>query len=230
MALDFKDTDLNLDQWVFTNYIMSSDALACQILTRIKRKVPTSVIRTSDGEGSLIKAGAGGGVASWLRNPAWLKRYGMEGADLKAQAQRLLWAGDNADYLACTISGVFHPSFNTHQYWPTRTRYVDQFYAKMWCATGRMQAILQQQPVLVLHNSWERVCAGLEKAYVCKTAGIRLSSWRDHAGIVEAVRTHAHGTVLVSGGPTGKALCVELAQATGKVVLDLGETLTETMV
>lgn len=53
-----------------------------------------------------------------------------------------------------------------------------------------------------------------------------LSSWKDHAVLMEAVRKSQATTVLLSGGASGKPFAVRLAQHTGKVIVDAGEGLT----
>ena len=227
MSHEITDIDLNEEQLQFTNRILSSEALACQIVDRIKKKIPTSVIRMSDGERGFMQHYLGGPREWFMNTPGWVKRYGLEGADFKEVGRRLLEAGRTADYLACPIAGLYWPSFNTYGMFPERTQFIDQFYPLMWEAAGHVKSILNLGAVLVLHREWEIGVNLLVKKYgMAKgVAGMRLDSWRDHAGVLEVADQFNADIILVSGGPSGKSLCVDLAERTGAVVLDCGEAL-----
>ena len=217
---------LSPEDLAFTDKIMSSDALAAQLVTRIKQRIPTSVIRMSDGERAIIEYAQKGTLTGFLKDPVWLKRYGLMGVDLKQVGRDLLWAGEQADYLACTISGIFWGCFRVHQYFPQRTRFIDQFFPQAWVATDRLGAILRAGPVLVLHREHDKMCSALASIYgLTDITGIKLDSWRDHAGLLNQIPQHHASTVLLSGGASGKPFAVRLAQASGKVVIDAGEGL-----
>lgn len=223
----FKEVDLSEADLDFTNKIMSSDALAAQVLTRIKRKIPTSVIRMADGERAFIAYSQGAAPAGFMQSPEWLNRYGLAGADLAKVGRDLLQAGEEADFLACTISGLAWPDYRVHQYFPTRGQFIDQFYPYFWDTKERTGHILRAAPVLLLHRDHALYVPRIAKRYgVQDIEGMPLASWRDHDRIIEALKQHRAGTVLVCGGPSGKAFCVRLAKATGKVVLDVGEAIT----
>ena len=211
----------------FCNKILSSDALAAQIVDRIKRGVPTSVIRMSDGERAIMAVSRGEPAAGFLNDQNWLRRYGLMGANLRQVGADLLWAGKEADYLACTISGLFWNIFRVHPYFPERQQFIDQFYPQMWNCTDRVGAVLRAGPVLVLHREHARLAPLLAKKYgLSDIDGAILNSWQDHNKLLVQVKAHLAKTVLVSGGASGKPFCVRLAKETGKVVLDVGEALT----
>lgn len=223
----FDLVELSSDELAFTNKILSSDALAAQIITRIKQRIPTSVIRMSDGERAIMEFAVSGKTAGFLKDPAWLKRYGLEGADLKSVGENLTAAGMKADYLACTISGLFWEIFKVHDRFPQRAQFIDQFYPQLWAATDRVGAVLRAGPVLVLHRQHADIVPKLTFKYGLAGAdGMMLNSWKDQPALLDKVAAHPAQTVLVSGGASGKPFAVALAQATGKVVLDVGEALT----
>lgn len=62
---------LNEADLAFTNKILSSDALAAQLITRIKQRTPTSVIRMSDGERAIIEYSQTGKKSSFLHDTNW---------------------------------------------------------------------------------------------------------------------------------------------------------------
>ena len=221
----FESKPIAAEDVVFCNKMLSSDALAVIIISRIQNRTPTSVIRTSDGERAIIAYSKGGPLTDFTRNPAWLKRYGLTGADLKQVGCDLLWAGKNADFLACTVSGVHLKDFRVHPYFE-RQQYIDQFYPQLWSATDRVGSVLRAGPVLVLHREHERIVPVLKDRYGCEVTGMMLDSWRDHENLLATLPKSAARTILVSGGASCKAFCVRLAAASGKVVLDVGEALT----
>lgn len=212
----------------FCEKIISSDALAALVVDRIKRRIPTSVIRMSDGERGVIAYSQTGKQEGFMLDQNWLRRYGLLNVDFKKVGEDLLWAGHEADFLACTISGIFWDCFRVNQYFPERTRFIDQFYPQLWTATDRVGAVLRAGPVLVLHREHARITSQLINKYGITATGLLLNSWRDHKPLLDTLTTHPATTVLVSGGASGKAFCVRLAKATGKVVLDVGEALTST--
>jgi hypothetical protein len=224
---DFKDLSLTPDLIAFCDKIMSSDALAALILDRLKKGQSASVIRMSDGERAFIAHALGKPQTSFMKDPQWLERYGLTGADQKKVGQALLRAGEAADFLACTISGVFWDCFKVHPYFPRRERFIDQFYWNLWKATDRLLPILSHGPVLVLHRRHEEVCQTLRKLYQIEANGLSLNCWRDHETLLDLVRNRPEHLVLVSGGASGKYFCVRLAKMSGKVVLDAGEGLSD---
>lgn len=223
----FGDIKLSAEDWAFTDKILSSDALAAQIITHIKNRTAASVIRMSDGERAVIKHVEDGSLTEFLKDPVWLKRFGLEGADIRKVGEELLWAGNNADYLACTVSGLYLHQYRVHNLFTARRHFIDSFYPRMWWATHRVVDVLRAGQVLILHRNQAALVPKLAERYGLKgTEGMTLDSWRDQEGLLERVRTHAASTVLVSGGPSGKPFCVKLARVTGKVVLDVGEAMT----
>ena len=221
----FSTICLNDSELEFTNKILSSDALAAQIITRIKRKIPTSVIRMADGERAFIAHSKGDEPESFMLDPNWLKRYGVIGADMKAVGRDLVEAGNSADYLACTISGLAWPNFDVYKHFPERQRFIDQFFPYFWEAKNRTGCILRAADVLVLHREHAKFVPMLSKKYGATITGLGLDSWKDHEKLIDRVKSSNAGTVLVSGGPSGKLFCVKLARETGKVVLDIGEAI-----
>lgn len=205
---------------------ISSDALFTILMAKLANHESASVIRSADGERALIAHFHGAPLADFLRDPLWLARYGLAGADLAQVGKDLLEYGNRATYLACSVSGLFIPDFNTHQFFPERSVYADQFFPTLWAATGRIEPLLRQGKVLVLHREHQRICKALEATYHCSCSGLPLDSWKDHAALLESVPKRPEGLVLVSGGPSGKPFCVKLAEAGKQVVLDVGEAMT----
>ena len=224
--MSFDNLTLDDGQRAFCNKILSSDALAALLIDRTIRGVPTSLIRMSDGERAFMAHARGDKPTSFMRDPRWLARYGLTGADQKKVGEDLLWAGQQADYLACTISGLFHGAFVLHPYFPEREQFIDQFWPAMMKVTDRVGPLLRAAPSLVLHREWGSIVPELKsRSKLVDIHGERLDSWRDHDALMERVRRHHAGLVLVSGGASGKAFIVRLAQYTGKVVLDVGEAM-----
>ena len=226
----FDKIEPNAENYAFFNRILSSDALAAFALCAIKERRPLSVVRMADGERAIMQYGRTGVIKDgFLNDAAWLQRYGLDGADLKQVAERLEWAGREADFLACTISGTFHKIFNTHQFFPDRVQFVDQFYPMFWKAKGRVLPILRAAPVLIAHRDHELLAFEMRERYgIPHIEGVSLSSWRDHDAVLASAKASAAHTILLSGGAAGKALCVRIAKECGKVALDVGEALGRT--
>lgn len=221
----FSDIRLNPADLEFCHKILSSDALAAILVDRIKTRTPTSVIRMSDGERAFIEHAKGAAPAPFMLDRQWLQRYGLTNADLKRVGLDLLEAGNRADFLACTISGLYYPGFKVHQHFPERKQFIDSFFGPLWEATGRVADILRAGPVLVLHRDYARLVPILQRKYqVPKISGMSLNSWGDHDRLLRELPAHEATTVLVSGGASGKPFCVRLAEQAGKVAIDAGES------
>ena len=210
----------------FCGKILSSDALAALLIDRVRRKAPTSLIRLSDGERAYMAHAQGAEKTHFMRDPQWLARYGLTGCDAKKVGEGLLWAGGNADFVACTISGLFWDIYRLHPFVPHREQFVDQFWPQLMACTDRVGALLRSAPTLVLHREHVSIVPALSTKYnLVDCSGMRLNSWLDHPGLMQRVAEHHAGLVLVSGGASGKLFIVNLAKATGKVVLDVGEAM-----
>lgn len=222
----FGNHDLRDDEIAFCRKILSSDALAALLIDRIRKRVPTSLIRMSDGERAFIECALSGRKEPFMADPKWLTRYGLKGADQVSVGRDLLWAGNHADFLACTISGLFLDNFNVHQHFPDRPHFIDQFWPQFFKTTDRVGPFLSQAPCLVLHREHESIVPALKEKYgLSDVSGMTLNSWHDHARLMDRVLDHHARLVLVSGGASGKAFIVRLASHTGKVVVDVGEAM-----
>ncbi len=223
---EFDDLNLTPDLISFCYKILSSDALAALILDRLKKGQSASVIRMSDGERAFMAHAQGAAPTAFMKDPSWLARYGLTGIDQKKVGKDLLWAGQNADFLACTISGVFDASYRVHPYFPKRQHFIDQFWPTLWWATDRVASVLRHGPVMVLHREHVSIVPVLRAKYqLTAVEGRSLDSWKDHDRLIAEMKNHPTRLMLVSGGASGKAFCVRLAQQAHKVVLDVGESL-----
>lgn len=222
----FDKIEMNDENLAFCNRILSSDALAALLIDRVRRSVPTSLIRLSDGERAYMAYAQGEEKAPFMRDPKWLARYGLTDCDPKKVGRELLECGNQADYLACTISGLFWDIYKLHPYFSNRPQFIDQFWPALMACTDRVGALLRSGPTLVLHREQHAIVPALRDRYgLVDCNGMELNSWKDHEGLYEAVGAHHAKLVLVSGGASGKAFIVKLAQKTGKVVLDVGEAM-----
>ena len=216
----------NIDNHYLYNTI-SSDALAIIMIDRIRRRTPTSLIRTSDGERMII---TGRDHYGYLKNKVWLTKYGLLGADINKVRQGLIDAGNSTDFLSCTPSGLCekHSSYRTNDLFLQRDKYFEHFFTTYWKAGNRIEDVVRtpKNGILLLHRDVDTLVPKFINKYKIKCEGFALNSWEDHNNAVEWVNSKDAELVLVSGGASGKALIVKMARVTGKVCLDIGEALT----
>ena len=223
---------LSKEQRSFCSRVISSDAFAALILDKLARKKGASVLRMADGEKALIDAYKGLPLRPFLKDEAWLKKYGLAGIDLTSVGETLLEAGMTADYLAPAITGVFRPNYAIYQHFLERRNFVDQFYLIYWHATGVFATILRGASVAVVHRNAGTMAASLQSKYALTSPieCITVDSWRDHANVEQQVKQAKARLVLVSAGPTGKAMIVRMARARpDQVVLDVGGAMEHTL-
>ena len=193
----------------------------------IRANIPTSLIRMGDGEAEIMRAARGGRKNISLYNVHWLAKLGLIGTDLTVVAQGLLRAGSEATFLAPADKGLYFPLYDIYSYFPDRSSFVGIEYPQIWHTMGVIKNMLTTIPVLILHRDASTYAATLSRIYKTDSIfGIELGSWKDHAKIKlkinKIVAAHDIKLLLVSGGPAGKALIVDLAKITGKVVIDIG--------
>ena len=205
---------------------ISSLALAKLVADKVKKKLPLSVIRMSDGEKAYIEYAQSGKRSSFMDDAQWLTRYGTLGKNPKAIGESLLLAGEYADYLSCPMLGFENENFDVFQYFPERKAYVDQFFPQIWAAMEMVGMVITSGKCLVLHRDHENVVNQLRGKYGGEIEGMSLNSWADHESLLAEVNKHDAQLVLVAGGAAGKEFCVTLATESGKMVLDIGEALT----
>lgn len=210
----------------FCKKIISADSLYAQVVDRILRKIPTSVIRLSDGERGIMEASLTGRAEGFMNDQNWKKKYGLTDIDYSFLGRELLRVGMEADFVGLTISGLWLPSFNVHKLFPNRTEnIIDNFFPYAWKNQDRVSGIISAAPVLVLHREQNTLVAGLIKKYGGDINGIVLDSWKDHARLLKEATEHRARTILVSGGASGKVFAHNLSRRSGKVVLDIGDAL-----
>ena len=207
---------------------MDSTALAGIILDRLHSSVPTSVIRESDGEQCIIQAGQGKELRNFLKDEKWLTKYGVLGSDLKHVANELIRAGNSATYFGAPIAGLWLPKYDIYQHFPNRNNFISVFYHREWARNNLIGDIMQAGKVMVLHRDHEEVAANLQERFnTTSIYSAKLGSWRDQPAAEEEVKRSPAKLILASGGPTGKAFMVDLAEKYGKVVLDVGNGMTK---
>jgi hypothetical protein len=223
---DFDNINLQTIDNHFLYNTIDSDALAIIIIDRIRRKTPTSLIRTSDGERMIITRRDHYG---YLKNNVWLKKYGLLDADMEKVREDLIDAANTADFLSCTPSGLCekHSSYRTNDLFNQRDKYFSHFYTTYWKSGNRIEDVVRtpKNGVLILHRDVDTLVPKFIKRYKIKCEGFALDSWEDHNNVIEWVNSKEAELVLVSGGASGKALIVKMARITGKVVLDVGQAL-----
>lgn len=231
MHPEFKDIDLTQEQLGFTNKTLDSDSLAAQLITRVKHFQPTSIIRMGDGERGLIEYGKGGPPPWFLKDTAWVREYGLDGANFRELGCALLTAGAEADYLGPSIASLFREDFNVAKYFLQREQFVPVFFVSLMNCTGRWDVLLHLAPVIVLHRHHTIVAQQLKKKYgLVSVMSYALDNMKDQPGIAEALLSVPYSIVLVSGGPAGKPWMVNLARETGHCVIDVGSDMNYTLV
>ena len=204
---------------------ISSDSLAAIVLHHMEQCKSMSVVRFSDGERGVLQHAETKQANHVTGDAGWITRYGMSGASIQDIAVDLLRAAREATYVSPTISGLYIPSFNLYPYMQDRPYFIDAFYTYVWKANGRVETILRQaKSVHLINRNWQTLAPALEAKYKLpyKITGFALNDWRDRrAAIDSALRSRAE-LVLISGGPPGKILPVDIAHAMQCVALDVG--------
>ena len=217
---------LTKDELVYCHKTLSSDALAALVLDAMDRHTPLSVARFSDGELAVLNSGASGKPTGCTTNAVWLKQYGLEGADMKQVAEDLRYAAEHSTFVSPTISGIYLSQFNLYPYMKDRPRYIDAFYVYFWKHADRIESILKAaKSIYIINRDWKKMATAMSGKFGMvgtRITGFPLDNWRQVPDAwADAVAAQAE-LVLVSGGPAGKRLPADIAQAHPCVALDVG--------
>ena len=227
--MTFTKKVLNADEYGFCARMLSHDAFAAITIHHLASRLPMTCVRASDGERALIGHGLyNAELAPFLKDDDWLTRYGVKGADLKALGKAIHAAGNNATFLAPTVSGLWLPQFKTWNLFTPRAQYVDIFYPYNWARNlEALHGVLNAAgKVLLAHKNCAGIISGITKSpkLTTKLVGFPLTSWSQHDDVAKVVGEERPDLVLICGGPHGKVLVDKLGQLTDqpRVILDVG--------
>jgi hypothetical protein len=217
---------LSKAELAYCHKTLSSDTLAALVLNALALGESLSVVRFSDGELAVLEHEQPARTSACLRDPGWRTKYGMEGADIKKITADLQFAAQHATYVAPSISGLYMPWFNLYPFMADRPWFVDAFYMYYWKVADRVPDIVKAaNSVHIINRNWAALATAMRGKFGLvhtKVTGFALNSWQDvDAARDSALQAHAE-LVLVSGGPPGKRLPVDITAAYKCVALDVG--------
>lgn len=229
----FTHRQLTAAEVVFCESSISADAFAAIVIDRLVTHRGLTCVRASDGERALVSHYLhGADLAPFLKDPEWTARYGIAGADMYAMGREILEAGNDASYLAPTISGLWYSQFKTVDLFKPRYKYVDIFYPYHW---GRNQecklGVLNAAPrILLAHHNCEKIIADMTaskgEALTSQLIGFPLKSWTEHDQVLDLIERAHPDLVLVCGGPHGKVLVGKIGKMGRPIVaLDVGSAI-----
>jgi len=183
-----------------------------------------SIVRLGDGERALLALRAGEPPAPYLADESWLREYGLTGADLLRIAAGLHEATERATWLAPSPSGVLDPAYDLLPYLTPRDRWAPCYYGTQWVPCGRHRELLAGQRVALCTRQAIALAPAVAEHLGAPVVPLPVDSWRDRILAVERALEERCTAALVSAGPPGKLLTVELGDA-GLLALDLGTSL-----
>lgn len=106
---------------------MSSNALFLIIYNHLLTKEPASFIRFADGDFEILNSIKYNFSLKEKYGQEWIKDLGMENINIYKLAEDILEAGNNAKYIAPSISGVNYSIFDGWHFFKERDFYFDIF-------------------------------------------------------------------------------------------------------
>lgn len=195
-------------------------------------KTPLSNVRMGDGELTLIKdCLAKLDTTEYFDRPITtypddkLKKMGIYGITYHDLHRRLLIAGHESTHFAPSVSGLTRDDYDLYSCFDERPHYIDNFYVNIWNDQMKAELYKQAGTVLFIHRSLETADAlqiNLQKHLGVRVNFLRLSSWDESAAVIDKACNDPAQLVLFSGGPGSKYISPEIADNSGKIVLDIG--------
>jgi hypothetical protein len=203
---------------------LSSDALLLLVCDALARHEPFSAVRMGDGEKAILDYATGRADPAFLHDIQWQEEYGLIGADYHQVASGLMLASRGASVLCLNTAGLTKPNYAIAPYVAPRTLYGEGLFAHSWAYMGRVYDLMKYPgEIAVVCRESQYIARELAQKFRRPFISVEYGSWRDACEVRRLLGGQSIGLVLVAGGPSGKALCVDLAA--DKVVLDIGSAM-----
>jgi len=216
---------LDAQQLSLCESTISSNTFYYIVGHHLSSKSGLSVVRMGDGEKSILADANKKNPSMTVNtfNEKWLINMGCLGISFGEIKSRIIRAGNECDWFAPSISGISDSRFNLYDYFKKRDTYVDNFFVNQW--TSEMIANLYDiaGDVLLIHRNVAFADMFQKRLPYTKLQFLKLSSWEETEGVIEAAKKKSSQLVLFSAGCAGKYISNAIAQS-GKVVLDLGNS------
>jgi hypothetical protein len=189
-----------------------------------------SVVRMGDGEVRLYQDVKDGGDEPVLptkrHDRTWLQKLGLLGIPKGLLRDRMESAAREATHFAPSISGIWRSDYDNYGL-SHRARYVDNFFVNSWTPSMITALFRAAGHVLLIHASAETADSmqiNSQDKLGVKVSYLKLTSWEQSEGVIEAAHRIDAPLVLFSAGPGAKYIGPAISNGHGKVALDLGNS------
>lgn len=188
-----------------------------------------SFVRMGDGENLLLHAGVNQGSKIADRfGTDWLIRQACLNIPYDELTKRILRAGNECTYFAPSVSGLHLQEFDLYKWFNARDFYLDNFFINAFPYEQRGFIVKAAAGVTVIHAD-PNVATGLKTAYELTYLPRYLEHrrWEDTQHVVDSVLSGTEQLVLFSAGPAGKWLAPAISAVSNKVVIDVGNAMSQ---
>ncbi|OHA85627.1 MAG: hypothetical protein A2408_01070 [Candidatus Yonathbacteria bacterium RIFOXYC1_FULL_52_10] len=207
---------------------ISSKATFSLVADALVRNEGISIVRMGDGERKLLQAFDGEPFTAFETvRPGWNEHLGVEGLDIETIKANIIEAGNSCTYFAPSVSGVHQNEYRLYDHFRERKVYLDNFFVNDWTPQMVRMLLEESDGVYVMHREYDLLIKNFIRTYKIpaeKFSGFEKRNWKDNEEAIQAAGESGKQLVLFSAGPAGKIIAPHIA-ATGKVVLDVGNTL-----
>lgn len=210
---------------------ISSNAFYMIVGSALLNRAQLSVVRMADGEHHLMEEILENGRdEKWLREPIkgydddWMERMGCAGISRSTLLGRLNEAANECDYFAPSLSGINRLEYSVHEFFRSRSRFVDNFFVNAWTDEMKIKLYKAAGHVLFIHrnpNSARALTLRLKYVLEVKVSYLQLSKWQEAEDVVSKAAAIDAPLVIFSAGPASKIIGPRIARQ-HKVTLDLG--------
>lgn len=200
---------------------ISPDAFLLIVKAALEQNKALSAVGFGDGERSIMI----NSNAHYLKNPEYLKEYGLIGANLTEIGKELFKAANEADWFCPLISGITMKDFDCIRIVSPREQYVERLFTYSWYYMQRVDELFKSYSCAVVCRNSQRIAENLIRKYALGSVqAIEYSSWTDCNTALKQIKESKFNLILCSVSQSGKLMIVEAAKS-GKVVLDIGSAL-----
>lgn len=152
-----------------------------------------------------------------LFNSQRLTRMGLIGLTPRKYKEILEESVNTCTYFAPNISGLHTKEYRLYDFFPHRTKYVDNFFINQWSVEQIRYLYKISEGVRLVHKSIELADA-FQAAYGNKFQYTQLTNWDQSERVLKEIENSPEQLILLSGS---KHIITRAAQY-GKVVIDVG--------
>jgi hypothetical protein len=208
----------------FLNKIISPRSLYLFIHQEIIENKGAAFVRFADGDFEVIKSVKENFSLEKKYGIDWINDLGLQNVDLNKISDELIYAGNNAKYIAPSISAINYETFKGSYFFKDRKNYFDIFSFYDFNKEMIKEIYESADGVGVITRQAEYFSKKIKNKFNTHTEYFTLNNRNDIKLILNKIQKSSLKLFIVMGGPIAKFLATKI-QELGKICIDVGRSI-----